>query len=239
MSHSTTPSLASGSSGPSTHIATPVPTERICTDQHALYCFDVLVAHFEGREPMDPPFQNKDEKYALFVTWNTTAHLRSNKKPALRGCIGNFTPMKLADGLREYALVSALEDHRFSPIKASEIPHLSCNVSLLTPMTPISSPLDWTPGRHGIHISFTHPSTLRPLSATYLPEICTDQGWTREETVLSAIQKAGYRQKIVVGDVVWQSLKVKIYGSEKATTTWESYTKWPKGTGGKLKKGKK
>ncbi|WWD09731.1 hypothetical protein V865_007859 [Kwoniella europaea PYCC6329] len=235
MSNSTTPSLSSGSSNPSTHIATPVPSERICTDQHALYCFDVLVAHFEDREPMDPPFQNKNEKYALFVTWNTTSHLRSNKKPALRGCIGNFTPMKLADGLREYALVSALEDHRFSPIKASELPHLSCNVSLLTPMTPISSPLDWTPGEHGIHISFPHPSAHRPLSATYLPEICADQGWTKEETVLSAIQKAGYKHKVVVGDVVWQSLKVKIYGSEKATTTWEAYVEWYKGKGGKLK----
>jgi AMMECR1 domain-containing protein len=42
---------------------------------------------------------------ALFVTWNTTSHLRSNKKPALRGCIGNFGPMPLAQGLREYALI--------------------------------------------------------------------------------------------------------------------------------------
>jgi AMMECR1 domain-containing protein len=42
---------------------------------------------------------------ALFVTWNTVSKLRPNKKPALRGCIGNFTPMPLAKGLREYALI--------------------------------------------------------------------------------------------------------------------------------------
>ncbi|WWC60706.1 uncharacterized protein I303_103282 [Kwoniella dejecticola CBS 10117] len=226
---SRTPSLTSDPSDPSTQIPTPVEDQdRICTELHALYCFDVLIAHLEGREPMEPPFENKNEKYALFVTWNTSSNLRPNRKPALRGCIGNFSPMKLAEGLREYALISALEDHRFSPIKANELPHLSCHVSLLTPMTPISSPLDWTPGIHGIHITFPHPDHTgnRTLSATYLPEICPEQGWTKEETILSAIQKAGYKYKVSVGDEVWNSLTVKVYGSEKASVTWDEYKSW-------------
>lgn len=206
---------------------------------HAAWCFDVLQAHFENREPVDPPFDNPDEPYALFVTWETTSHLRSNKKPSLRGCIGTFSPLPLAQGLREYALIAALQDHRFSPIRESELPTLICGVSLLTPMTPISDPLGWTPGVHGIHISFPHPSThpyspssllshttghgARSLSATYLPEVCLDQGWTREECVKSAIQKAGYRGKVEVGDKVWKSLKVKVYGSVKGKCTWDEY----------------
>ncbi|WWD16273.1 hypothetical protein CI109_100699 [Kwoniella shandongensis] len=232
MSNTTTPSISSGSSSnPSTNLTTPS-SEPICTVQHALYCFDVLLAYFEDREPIDPPFDNADEKYALFVTWNTRSHLRSNKKPALRGCIGNFSPMTLAKGLREYALISALEDHRFSPIKATELPLLSCNVSLLTPFTPIPDPLAWTPGIHGIHLTFPSPTTpTRTLSATYLPEICPDQGWSREETVLSAVQKAGYRGKVKVGDKVWESLKVKVYGSEKSSTDWEEFAKWKEGRG--------
>ena len=192
---------------------------------------------------------------ALFVTWETTSHLRSNKKPSLRGCIGTFSPLPLAQGLREYALVAALQDHRFSPVRESELPSLICrrvlgrihihresltySVSLLTPMTPIPDPLGWTPGIHGIHISFPHPSThsyspsallshttghgARSLSATYLPEVCLDQGWSREECVKSAIQKAGYRGKVEVGDKVWKSLKVKVYGSVKGKCTWEEY----------------
>ncbi|WWC89654.1 uncharacterized protein L201_004579 [Kwoniella dendrophila CBS 6074] len=232
MSTSTTPSLSSGSSDPSTHVATPV-KESICTDLHALYCFDVLQAHFEDREPMEPPFDNANEKYALFVTWNTTSHLRSNRKPALRGCIGNFSPMTLAEGLREYALISALEDHRFSPIKPSELPHLSCNVSLLTPMTPVSTPLDWIVGEHGIHITFPNPSGSgssgkRSLSATYLPEVAPEQGWTKEEAILSAIQKAGYKGTVKPNDEIWNSLQTKVYGSEKATTTFDEYQNWLK-----------
>lgn len=104
---------------------------------------------------------------------------------------------------------------------------LTHSVSLLTPFTPIPTPLDWTPGEHGIHITFPSPSNpSRRLSATYLPEIATEQGWTREETIKSAIQKAGYRGRVDVGDKVWESLEVKVYGSVKAGAGWAEYERW-------------
>ncbi|OCF38302.1 AMME syndrome candidate protein [Kwoniella heveanensis CBS 569] len=139
--------------------------------------------------------------------------------------------MRLEDGLREYALISAFDDHRFSPIKASELPNLSCNVSLLTPFTSIPDPLAWTPGVHGIHITFPHPNTGRSLSATYLPEIAKEQGWSRTETILSAISKAGYHSNNKVDpededDPVWSRLKVKVYESQKATADWGEYLGW-------------
>lgn len=43
--------------------ATPVtPAEEICTREHALYAFDVLAAHYAGREPIAPPFLNAKDK---------------------------------------------------------------------------------------------------------------------------------------------------------------------------------
>jgi hypothetical protein len=56
MSNSATPSSSSSITQPSTPSPSPV-----CTDLHALYCLDVLSAHFEGREPIEPPFENPDE----------------------------------------------------------------------------------------------------------------------------------------------------------------------------------
>lgn len=101
-------------------------------------------------------------------------------------------------------------------------------MSLLTPFVPIPDPLAWTPGADGIHITFTVPATTRPrqLSATYLPEVCPEQGWTKEETVLSAISKAGYRGRVEVGDDIWQSLQVKRYGSEKGGANYQVYKDW-------------
>lgn len=160
------------------------------------------------------------------MTWNTE---RAGKKPSLRGCIGNFTPMRLDRGLAEYALVAALEDHRFTPVRSSELASLSVGVSLLTPFTPVPEPLAWTPGVHGIHITFPHPTTGRSLSATYLPDVTPEQGWTREQAVLSLMHKAGYRGHVDVGDDVWNSISMKVYGSVKAKVTYQEYLDWAKG----------
>ncbi|ODN83462.1 hypothetical protein L202_01599 [Cryptococcus amylolentus CBS 6039] len=203
--------------------ATPV-EEPICNELHPLWAFDVLVSHFEGREPVKAPFDNYRDEYALFVSWHV---VKPGRKPALRGCIGSFSPMPLTKGVKDYSLISALRDHRFSPVRASELPTLSCDVSLLTPFTSISDPLDWVPGEHGIHLTFPHPtSPSKTYSATYLPQICPEQGWTKEETVLSAIHKSGYRGKVSVGDKVWQSLSVQVYGSVKVEVVWEEYVQW-------------
>lgn len=142
--------------------------------------------------------------------------------------------MRLDKGLAEYALVAALEDHRFAPIRSAELPSLSVGVSLLTPFTPVATPLSWTPGVHGIHITFPHPSTGRSLNATYLPDVVPEQGWTREEAVKSLIAKAGYRGSVTVGDAVWSSIKMKVYEGVKAKASYEEYTAWARGVEGPL-----
>ncbi|KAK3620126.1 hypothetical protein LTR56_023602 [Elasticomyces elasticus] len=128
------------------------------------------------------------EKYPLFVTWNTNS--RGGHK-SLRGCIGTFEPLELENGLRSYALTSAFEDVRFSPIPDSELPSLSAHVTLLINSSqPTKDPLDWTLGIHGIRISFTLQG--RRYGSTYLPDVAMEQGWTKEETLVSLMRKAGW-----------------------------------------------
>lgn len=47
----------------------------------------------------------------------------------------------------------------------------------------------------------------------------------------SAMAKAGYRGRVEVGDEVWRSLEVKVYGSVKAGTGYSEYLTWRKGLG--------
>nr|OQO21030.1 hypothetical protein B0A51_08390 [Rachicladosporium sp. CCFEE 5018] len=137
--------------------------------------------------------KGKKENYIevpLFITWNTVS-ARSGHK-SLRGCIGTFEPMELESGLRSYALTSALEDPRFPPIPASLLPSLSAHVTLLTNFSsPSHDPLAWTLGQHGIRINFYERS--RRLSSTYLPDVAPEQGWDKEEAVVSLMRKAGWR----------------------------------------------
>ena len=127
------------------------------------------------------------ESYPLFVTWNT--HSRSGHK-SLRGCIGTFEALPLASGLSTYALTSAFDDTRFSPIPAAALPALSCALTLLADFEPCVNAMDWTLGQHGLRISFNYRN--RRHGATYLPDVAVEQGWTKEETVESLMKKAGW-----------------------------------------------
>ena len=88
----------------------------------------------------------------LFVTWDISVHRSAGDVEELRGCIGNFKAMPLRAGLEEYALTSALRDHRFTPIVAAEVPRLSCHVSLLTQFEAAADYLDWTVRCGGPHV---------------------------------------------------------------------------------------
>lgn len=127
------------------------------------------------------------DSYPLFVTWNTIS--RSGHK-SLRGCIGTFEALPLASGLATYAITSAFDDTRFSPIPAALLPALSCSLTLLADFEPCKDALDWELGRHGLRISFNYRS--RRHGATYLPDVAVEQGWNKEETVESLMKKAGW-----------------------------------------------
>lgn len=133
-------------------------------------------------------------------------------------------------------LHSALKDHRFSPITATELKQLSCTVSLLHSFEDCTGVTDWSIGTHGIYIhlpdpayhplpiqspsgsesvtpredqsedtypvSVSEPGSVRNsprsslgkrgrhmLSATFLPDVASEQGWTKLETIDSAIRK--------------------------------------------------
>ncbi|GJJ76646.1 AMME syndrome candidate gene 1 protein [Entomortierella parvispora] len=184
---------------------------------HCLYCFDSLVAHFEGRPVHEPAFENSP--FPLFVTWSTV-HRRDEEDLILRGCIGNFSAMPLHSGLKEYALVSAFKDGRFPPIVKKELPTLVCGVSLLIEFEKGTDYLDWEIGIHGIWIEFKDNSGKK-RTATYLPEIAKEQGWTKQKTVDSLLRKGGYRGTIT--DEFLQAIILTRYQSQKARVSYNEY----------------
>ncbi|CAF0842987.1 unnamed protein product [Rotaria sordida] len=197
------------------------------------YCFEILGNHlFNGKHHLgkhhssssstnsqlipsllNPPAVPADP-YPLFVTWL----IGTDKQ--LRGCIGTFSPMNLAQGLREYAITSAINDSRFSPISRDEYPSLSCAVSVLTHFEPCSSYSDWTIGLHGIRIEFLNERGSK-RSATYLPEVAHEQGWNHIQTVDSLLRKGGYKAPIT--SEMRKNIQVTRYRSEKLTLHYNDY----------------
>jgi uncharacterized protein (TIGR00296 family) len=157
----------------------------------------------------------------LFVTWNKASARYGTYN--LRGCIGTFEPMSLSTGLSSYSLIAALEDYRFSPISKSELPMLEVAVTLLTDFETCSEPMDWEIGVHGLRISFYYRN--KRYGSTYLPDVAPEQGWNKEETLVSLMRKAGWAGKKEKWAEV-SDLKVVRYQGKRETVEYEEYRRW-------------
>ncbi|KAF2851203.1 hypothetical protein T440DRAFT_467935 [Plenodomus tracheiphilus IPT5] len=160
-----------------------------------------------------------NEEHPLFITYNTITP-RGDKH--LRGCIGTFSPQPLPIGLSSYALTAAFDDTRFSPITASELPTLEVGVTLLTNFEPAKDAFDWEVGVHGLRISFQDKG--RRLGATYLPDVAREQGWGKEEAVISLMRKAGWRGK----SADWKSVELGVtrYQGRKVGLSFGEWKEW-------------
>ncbi|KAK3179641.1 hypothetical protein K4F52_008972 [Lecanicillium sp. MT-2017a] len=169
----------------------------------------------------------------LFVTWNTVDDPKDaadddneedddDDDVSLRGCIGTFESQPLAEGIPEYAVISALQDTRFPPVSRRELPSLRVSVTLLTDFEEAADPWDWDIGVHGIRLSFFDRS--RRYGSTYLPDIASEQGWTKDETLFSLVRKAGW----MGSRSRWKDLELKVtrYQGKKVSMSYARYKKW-------------
>ncbi|KAI1333808.1 AMMECR1 domain-containing protein [Xylariaceae sp. FL0016] len=156
----------------------------------------------------------------LFVTWNTVSPRTGHT--SLRGCIGTFEAQDLDDGLASYAITSAIHDMRFDPISRRELSHLEVAVTLLTDFEDCADAMDWDLGTHGLRISFTEKG--RRYGSTYLPDVAAEQGWTKEETLLSLMRKAGWAGR----KERWREVELKVvrYQGKKEELQYPEYKQW-------------
>ena len=93
------------------------------------------------------------------------------------------------------------------------------SVSILTDFEPASNPMDWTLGIHGLRISFVYHH--RRLGATYLPDVPVEQGWSKEETIISLMRKAGWSGR----KHEWHKVELQVirYKGTKANVDYAGY----------------
>ncbi|KAG9322793.1 hypothetical protein KVV02_005541 [Mortierella alpina] len=94
------------------------------------------------------------------------------------------------------------------------------DVSLLVEFEDGTNYLDWEVGIHGVWIEFKD-NNGRKKTATYLPEVAKEQGWTKQKAIDSLLRKGGYR-----GTITQEFLDAVIltrYQSKKAKVTYQEY----------------
>ncbi len=104
----------------------------------------------------------------------------------LRGCIGRLIPeAPLAQLVGAMAIQSALNDQRFRPVTITEMQDIEIELSVLTPMKTIPRVEDIVVGRDGVLLQKGR------AGAVFLPQVATEQGWSREEMLDQLCLKAG------------------------------------------------
>lgn len=121
-----------------------------------------------------------DEPRGVFVT------LLERGDGALRGCIGMIeSDAPLARGVVAQTLAAAYRDPRFEPVTADELPDLTLEVSVLTPLRPVAGWEEIEIPRHGVLLA------RDGRRAVFLPQVAREQGWDRATTLAQLCRKAG------------------------------------------------
>jgi len=130
------------------------------------------IARELGRETRSP-----DDARWLLEPGATFVTLRQGEQ--LRGCIGTLEARRtLLQDVKANAIGAAFKDPRFAPLALSELDRTSVEVSLLSPLEPISFESEphalsqIEPGVHGVSFEYGwHKSTFLPQVWEDLPDV--------------------------------------------------------------------
>jgi AmmeMemoRadiSam system protein A len=104
----------------------------------------------------------------------------------LRGCIGSIEAVApLAQAVSSSAVNAAFRDPRFYPVRKEELPDLHLEISVMSPIVPVTDVDDIEVGRDGLIISSGGRAGL------LLPQVATEYGWDRETFLRQTCIKAG------------------------------------------------
>lgn len=134
------------------------------------------------------------------------AFVTLNKDGDLRGCIGLIiSDRPVGEVVREMAVAAALEDPRFPPVRAAELPSIEIEISVLTEPEPISGPEDIVIGRDGVIL------TKRGRRAVFLPQVAPEQGWDVPTMLTHLALKAGLRPHDWQEGATFETFRAQIF----------------------------
>jgi AmmeMemoRadiSam system protein A len=95
----------------------------------------------------------------------------------LRGCVGQLEARESLIAAVQHSARSVLHDPRFvnSPVRLEELPELEIELSVISPMQPANSCMDFEPLDDGIYL------TIGNRGGCFLPQVARETGWSREQ----------------------------------------------------------
>lgn len=143
------------------------------------------------------------EKSGAFVT------LHINDR--LRGCIGYIEPLyPLYYAVMENTVNASSRDPRFPPVRDKEIPQITIELSVMSPLQNVSDPEEIEVGKHGLVIE---QGMNRGL---LLPQVATEWKWDKYQFLTETCRKAGLEPDAWKKGAAIYSFAAQVF-SEKAS----------------------
>ncbi len=104
----------------------------------------------------------------------------------LRGCIGSIQAVApLFEAVASNAVHAAFRDPRFGPLRPAELPELHIEISVMSPIEPVTEIEAIEVGRDGLIV------TCGGCTGLLLPQVASERGWNRETFLSQTCVKAG------------------------------------------------
>jgi AmmeMemoRadiSam system protein A len=141
-----------------------------------------IEAALDGRRPELDPSQldgTLTRPSGAFVSLHT-------KDGDLRGCIGSIQAVApLCEAVVANAINAAFRDPRFYPLRKDEVANVEIEISVMSPIGPVSDIAEIEVGRDGLIV------TRGSRKGLLLPQVATQYGWDRETFLRQTCVKAG------------------------------------------------
>ncbi|MFH1754295.1 MAG: AmmeMemoRadiSam system protein A [Candidatus Latescibacterota bacterium] len=162
------------------------------------------------KKEIDTSLNRAEKDYLLAIARNAIlgeldmpqAHVARQSNPILRSHRGAFVTLKIAGRLRgcigyiegssplqktiaDMAKAAAFQDPRFPALTAKEVPSVTIEISILSPLFPITQPEEIEVGKHGLVIEQGYRRGL------LLPQVASEYKWDRDVFLEHTCEKAG------------------------------------------------
>ncbi len=131
------------------------------------------------------------------------AFVSIHKADDLRGCIGQLAPdEELYLVVQSCVLNAALNDYRFAPVTADELPELKIEISVLEPFQAVTQVEQIEIGKHGLMI------TRGGNRGVLLPQVAAEYQWDPKTFLAQTCRKAGLPED------AWQDERTQVLAFE-------------------------
>lgn len=108
------------------------------------------------------------------------------KQEELRGCIGSCAPgAPLFETVVKMTEAAASQDDRVPPVAKSELTSIRIDITVLSPMAPVTDPLSLEAGTHGLYVARGRKRGV------LLPQVAARYRWDLETFLEQTCVKAG------------------------------------------------